>query len=144
MNMTIYEYKSRCEWLAAFYKEAAAAETKREMQVFNDGPRVWEDCDRGPNMQSHPDKWRIKPESQDKGFDANSEANAHLIAAAPGLLESARLQERHEWAKRNLESIGADVLHSSRLALVMEVERTGHEASMARKAAIAKAEGRDA
>ena len=60
MNMTIYEYKSRCEWLAKFYAEAA--ETGREMQVFNDGPRVWEDCNRGPNMQSHPDKWRLRPE----------------------------------------------------------------------------------
>jgi hypothetical protein len=62
MNMTIYEYKSRCEWLAAFYKEAA--ETGRGMQVFNDGPRVWEDCNRGPNMESIPDNWRIKPEPQ--------------------------------------------------------------------------------
>jgi len=62
MNMTIYEYKSRCEWLAAFYKEAA--ETGRGMQVFNDGPRVWEDCNRGPNMESIPDNWRLKPEPQ--------------------------------------------------------------------------------
>ena len=69
-------------------------------------------------------------------------ANAHLIAAAPDLLEAARLQERHEWAKRNLESIGADPLNPERLALVMEVERTGHAASMAGKSAIAKAEGR--
>ena len=71
-----------------------------------------------------------------------SKANAHLIAAAPDLLEAARLQERHEWAKRNLESIGADPLNPERLALVMEVERTGHAASMAGKSAIAKAEGR--
>ena len=62
MNMTIYEYKSRCEWLAKFYAEAA--ETGRGMQVFNDGPRVWEDCNRGPNMESIPDNWRIKPEPQ--------------------------------------------------------------------------------
>ena len=60
--MTIYEYKSRCEWLADFYKEAA--ETGRAMQLFNDGPRVWEDCDRGPNMQSHPEEWRLKPKPQ--------------------------------------------------------------------------------
>ena len=71
-----------------------------------------------------------------------SEANARLIAAAPDLLEAARLQERHEWAKRNLESIGADPLNPERLALVMEVERTGSAANMARKSAIAKAEGR--
>lgn len=68
--------------------------------------------------------------------------DGNLIAAAPDLLEAARLQERHEWARRNLESIGADRLHPSRLSLVMEVERTAHEASMARKAAIAKAEGK--
>jgi len=74
--------------------------------------------------------------------DISSRANAHLIAAAPDLLEAARLQERHEWAKRNLESIGADPLNPERLALVVEVERTGSVANMARKSAITKAEGR--
>ena len=59
MNMTIYEYKSRCEWLAAFYKEAS--ETGRAMQFHNGD---WVDYDRGPNTQSHPDEWRIKPEPQ--------------------------------------------------------------------------------
>lgn len=58
MNMTIYEYKSRCEWLAAFYKEAA--ETGRAMQVLACGG--WVDCDESPSMQSHPDEWRLKPE----------------------------------------------------------------------------------
>lgn len=75
------------------------------------------------------------------GAGKELEANASLIAAAPDLLEALKAQERHEWAKRNLESIGADVLHQAKLALVMEVERTGHEANAARKAAIAKAEG---
>jgi len=60
MNMTIYEYKSRCEWLAKFYAEAA--ETGRAMQVLACGG--WVDCDESPNMQSHPDEWRIKPEPQ--------------------------------------------------------------------------------
>ena len=59
MNMTIYEYKSRCEWLAKFYAEAA--ETGREMQFHNGD---WVDYERGPNMESIPDKWRIKPEPQ--------------------------------------------------------------------------------
>jgi len=60
MNMTIYEYKSRCDWLAKFYAEAA--ETGRGMQVLACGG--WVDCDESPNMQSHPDEWRIKPEPQ--------------------------------------------------------------------------------
>ena len=55
MNMTIYEYKSRCEWLSKFYAEAA--ETGRAMQFHNGD---WVDCDIGPNMQSHPDEWRVK------------------------------------------------------------------------------------
>ena len=59
MNMTIYEYKSRCEWLAAFYKEAA--ETGRAMQFHNGD---WVDCDESPSIQSHPDEWRLKPEPQ--------------------------------------------------------------------------------
>jgi hypothetical protein len=57
--MTIYEYKSRCEWLAKFYAEAA--ETGRAMQFHNGD---WVDYERGPNMESIPDKWRIKPEPQ--------------------------------------------------------------------------------
>ena len=60
MNMTIYEYKSRCEWLAKFYAEAA--ETGRAMQVLACGG--WVDCDESPSIQSHPDNWRIKPEPQ--------------------------------------------------------------------------------
>ena len=58
--MTIYEYKSRCEWLAAFYKEAA--ETGRVMQFLALGG--WVDCDESPSMHSDPDEWRIKPEPQ--------------------------------------------------------------------------------
>jgi hypothetical protein len=60
MNMTIYEYKSRCEWLAKFYAEAA--ETGRAMQVLACGG--WVDCDESPSIQSIPDNWRIKPEPQ--------------------------------------------------------------------------------
>jgi hypothetical protein len=60
MNMTIYEYKSRCEWLAKFYAEAA--ETGRAMQVF--GCCGWVDYDESPSIQSIPDNWRIKPEPQ--------------------------------------------------------------------------------
>ena len=58
--MTIYEYKSRCEWLAKFYAEAA--ETGRAMQVLACGG--WVDCDESPSIQSIPDNWRIKPEPQ--------------------------------------------------------------------------------
>jgi hypothetical protein len=60
MNMTIYEYKSRCEWLAKFYAEAA--ETGRAMQVLACGG--WVDCDESPSIQSIPDEWRFKPEPQ--------------------------------------------------------------------------------
>ena len=60
MNMTIYEYKSRCEWLAAFYKEAA--ETGRAMQLLACGG--WVDCDESPSIHSDPDEWRLKPEPQ--------------------------------------------------------------------------------
>ena len=60
MNMTIYEYKSRCEWLSKFYAEAA--ETGRVMQFLACGG--WVDCDESPSMHSDPDEWRIKPEPQ--------------------------------------------------------------------------------
>ena len=58
--MTIYEYRSRCEWLAKFYAEAAA--TGRAMQMRCED---WVDYDIGPNMQSYPDEWRLKPEPQE-------------------------------------------------------------------------------
>ena len=60
MNMTIYEYKSRCEWLAAFYAEAA--ETGRVMQFLALGG--WVDCNESPSVHSDPDEWRLKPEPQ--------------------------------------------------------------------------------
>ena len=56
------KYKKQCEWLAEFYSEAAR--TGRGIQMFNHGPRVWEDIDIGPNMRSSPDEWRLKPEPQ--------------------------------------------------------------------------------
>ena len=83
MNMTIYEYRSRCEWLAAFYKEAA--ETGRAMQFHNGD---WVDCDIGPNMQSYPDNWRLKPEPVTRD---PSEANDQLIAAEPELLGALKM-----------------------------------------------------
>ena len=60
--MTTDEYRKQCEWLAEFYKEAAR--TGRGIQMFNHGPRVWEDIDIGPNMRSRHDEWRLKPEPQ--------------------------------------------------------------------------------
>jgi hypothetical protein len=53
-------YQEKCKWLADFYREAA--ETDREMQVYNEGPRAWETADCGPNCWSTPSGWRLKPE----------------------------------------------------------------------------------
>lgn len=69
---------------------------------------------------------------QDKGFDANSEANAHLIAAAPDLLDALKdmlsgwRYIRQDSAHQCIYGVGWD------------------RAQSAAEAAIAKAEGRDA
>jgi hypothetical protein len=137
MNMTIYEYKSRCEWLAKFYAEAA--ETGREMQFHNGD---WVDYERGPNMESIPDKWRIKPEPQDKGFDANSEANAHLIDAAPDLLEALKALMTNPHV--NLGDLIYKVRDSEGEGWDGPQVKAWSDAVQAATAAIAKAEGRGA
>lgn len=70
------------------------------------------------------------------------EHDARLIAAAPDLLEALVAEERHQWAMRNLESV-SDPLDERLLGLRMEVEKTASEANMLRKAAIAKATGKE-
>jgi hypothetical protein len=71
-----------------------------------------------------------------------SESNTRLIAAAPELLEALKAQERADWALRNLEAVWSDPLHPDIAALKLEMLKTRSNASILRKAAIAKAEGR--
>lgn len=54
--MTPDEYKKKCEWLAGFYKEAA--ETGKLAQ--QSGMTAMS----GPNLNSDPQDWRLKPEPQ--------------------------------------------------------------------------------
>ena len=94
------EYKKKCEWLASFYKEAA--ETGRPMQVLCED---WLDYDQGPNMQSRPDEWRLKPEPQ--------KAWVVWLACNNGKYETASFPSREE----------AERFSSQRNATIQEITR---------------------
>lgn len=70
---------------------------------------------------------------------SDSAASALLIQ---DLLEALKAQERADWALRNFEAVSSDPLHPNIQALKLEMLKTRSDASILRKAAIAKAEGR--
>lgn len=74
------------------------------------------------------------------GNQAEVFANAHLIAAAPDLLEALEASIRMEWARRNREAIG-DLLHPGILGAQIELEEATHQFAILRDSAIAKAKG---
>ena len=74
------------------------------------------------------------------GVTDECRANAHLIAAAPDMLEALRAGVRMEWARRTREAI-SDPLHPGLLGAQIELEKATHEFATLRDAAIAKAKG---
>ena len=110
------------------------------MNKLQHTPGPWEWCETKTGLYG-PD-YPIIDTDRDWGMflhPTNLEANAHLIAAAPDMLEALIAQERADWARRNYESISCDPLHPDRKALSLEMIQTMSYAATLRKEAIAKA-----